>query len=52
MSKFYVVVAYDCRLGSRGDVVSRHKSRKAAERACRRSGHDSFLAVREVYGAR
>jgi len=43
-----VVIAYECRLGKRGDIVSKHSSYELARTAAKRSGFDSFLAIREI----
>lgn len=44
---YAVVVAYGCRLGDKGTVVSVHATRKLAERKAKRSGFDSFLKIEE-----
>lgn len=50
MNKFkYVVrVFYDCRLGNRGDIISRHKSYDAAAKAVRKNGFASFLEIKDI----
>lgn len=48
-AKYVVVVQYDCRLGDKGTIVSRHSTQELAERAAKRTGFDSFLAIKTVY---
>lgn len=48
--KVQIVVAYSCGLGEKGTIISRHKSYAAAERALKKSGYDSFLAIKFIMG--
>ena len=43
-----VVVQYDCRLGEKGEMVSKHKTYDAARKAAKKTGFDEFLAIWEV----
>lgn len=45
MTQYLVIVQYDCRLGNRGKVISRHNSYDAARKAARKTEHDSFLRI-------
>ena len=46
--RYAVVVQYQCGIGDKGDVISRHKTYELARAASKRTGYDSFLAIREI----
>jgi hypothetical protein len=48
--RFYqwaVVIAYDCKLGKRGETISRHETYEAARKTAWKSGYNSFLKISE-----
>jgi hypothetical protein len=42
---FVVLVEYDCYLGAKGALVSRHRTYKAAEKSAK--PHSGFVAIRD-----
>jgi FKBP-type peptidyl-prolyl cis-trans isomerase 2 len=49
IEKNYAVrVDYDCRLGDRGKIISRHKTYELARKAAKKTGFDSCLSIRDV----
>lgn len=48
-ARWCVIVHYDsARLGARGDIISTHKTYELASASAKRSGWESFVAVREL----
>lgn len=46
--RWAVVVAYEYPGHEKGEVISRHATHEAAEKAAKKSGRDSFLAIKHV----